>query len=282
MARQYDPELKFSVPYMYGTLGLVYDITMTGKKLTSWESLFGNEFSGKRSIKDSMRDAYAAACIYNARAEIAAAALNGVDAKKAKIQEVFEDTSTATVNAAYNTLKAIKDNSSGWDVDDVKFKMASPNQSEVAVALMWSCDAGHIMKTYEDEDGNKQEGNRNLWYVIPEEGGNVYIDNFLISAYAKNVKVANYFLQFICRKDIAVRNSKYAGCVSLVAEAYDELHAAYDEDEDGMFEGVSADWKAMFMDAMFPSIETLNRCGIMKDFGDGQSAVVDMWSNIRA
>ena len=281
-ARQYDPELKFSVPYMYGTLGLVYDITKTGKKVTSWESLFGNEFSGKgqRSIKDSMREAYAAACIYNARVEIAAAALNGVDAKKAKIQEVFEDTRTDTINDAYNTLKAIKEGSV-WDVDNVKFDMAS-NIGDVAVALMWSCDAGHIMKTYEDEDGNEQAGNRNLWYVVPEEGGNVYIDNFVISAYAKNVKAADYFLQFLCRKDIAIRNSEYAGCISPIVEAYDELYTSYDEDEDGMFEGVSAEWKAMFMDVMFPSIETLNRCGIMKDFGDGQSAVVDMWSNIRA
>lgn len=276
-ARQYDPSLKYSVPYMYGTLGLVYDITKTGGELTSWDSLFGDEFAGKRSIKDSMRDAYAAACIYNARADIAA--LEG-DAKKAKIQSIFEDTTAATVEAAGNTLRAIK-GGSVWDVDNVKFEMAA-NQSNVAVALMWSCDAGYVMNDYEDDQGNDKEGNRNLWYVVPEEGGNVYIDNFVISAYAKNAKAANYFIKYLCTKDIAVKNSEYAGCISPVAAVYDELYEGYEEDEDGMFEGVSAEWKAMFMETMFPSVETLNRCGIMKDFGAGQSAVVEMWSNIRA
>ena len=60
--RQFDPTLKYAVPYMYGTLGLVYDKTKTNKTIDSWEALFGSEFSGKRSVKDSVRDAYAAAC----------------------------------------------------------------------------------------------------------------------------------------------------------------------------------------------------------------------------
>ena len=84
-AREYDPDLEYSVPYMYGTLGLVYDMSKTNKKIDSWEALFGNEFAGRRSIKDSVRDAYAAACIYNARAELAG--LTG-DELKTKIQSI--------------------------------------------------------------------------------------------------------------------------------------------------------------------------------------------------
>ncbi|MBO4573573.1 MAG: extracellular solute-binding protein [Clostridia bacterium] len=273
---EFDKTFEYSVPYMTGTLGIVYDYSKTGKHVTSWESLFGNEFAGRRSIKDSIRDAYASACIYNARNELLG--LTGAE-QKAKIQAVFEDTSEETVKNAQNTLQAVKSGGAVWDIDDVKFGMAD-GSSNVAVALMWSCDAGYVMNDYEDADGNEHPGNRNLWYVVPEEGGNVYIDAFVINKYAVNVKAANYFLKFLCQKEIAVKNSEYAGCISPVSEAYDELYDSYVNDEDGMFDDTPAGWKEMFIETMFPSAETLNRCGVMKDFGAGKSAVTYMWGNI--
>lgn len=276
--REFDPTLEYAVPYMYGTLGLVYNKAKTGKAITSWSALFGDEFAGRRSVKDSMRDAYAAACIYNAGNEIKA--LTG-KAQKDMIQSLFEDTSAETVKKAGDALKAVVNGGAEWDIDNIKFDMAE-NKGNVAVALMWSCDAGYVMNDYEDADGNEQEGNRDLWYVVPEEGGNVYIDAFVISKYAKNVKAANYFLKFLCTKDVAVKNSEYAGCISPVAAAYDELYEYYTEDEDGMFEGTDEGWKEMFIETMFPSAETLNRCGVMKDFGtSGDSAVAQMWSNFQ-
>ena len=277
--KEFDPSLEYAVPYMYGTLGLVYDYTKTNKHITSWESYFGTEFSGKnlRSIKDSMRDAYAAACIYNAKDSLAG--LEGT-AQKTAIQEIFEDTSAATIRAAENALNSVKE-SAVWDVDNIKFEMAA-GKSSVAVALMWSCDAGYVMNDYEDADGNEHEGNRNLWYVVPDEGGNVYIDTFVISKYAKNITAANYFLKFLCTTEIAVANSEYAGCISPVAEAYDELKAYYEDDEDGIFEDTVEGWKEMFIETMFPSSEALNRCGVMKDFGSGLTAVVNMWGNVQS
>ncbi|MBQ7642540.1 MAG: extracellular solute-binding protein [Clostridia bacterium] len=274
---EFDPELKYSVPYMYGTLGLVYDMSKTNKHITSWDALFGDEFKGHRSLKDSMRDAYAAACIYNAKSELSG--LSG-SALKQKIQSIFEDTSAQTVQNAENALKAVVEGGAEWDVDNVKFEMAA-NASEVAVALMWSCDAGYVMNTYEDAHGEEHEGNRNLWYTVPEEGGNVYIDAFVISKYAVNVTAANYFLKFLCLKDTAVKNSEYAGCISPVAKAYDELYEYYDSDEDGIFFDAPEGWKEMFIETMFPSADTLNRCGVMKDFGSGKTAVSNMWGNVQ-
>ena len=273
LAKLYDPELKYAVPYMYGTLGLVYDITKTnGNKITSWDALFGNAYEGHRSVKKSMRDAYAAACLYN-NGKLAAG-------DRKTVQAVFEDTSDTTVAAAKSALQAVKNGGAKWDTDNVKFEMAARN-SNVAVALMWSCDAGYVMNDYEDEDGNEQEGNRDLWYVVPEEGGNVYIDNFVISAYAVNVEAANWFLKYICMKDVAVKNSEYSGTISIVKDAYDELYDAYVEDEDGMFDGVDQEWVDMFLEAMFPSTETLARCGMMRNFNQaGQDAVSTMWGAI--
>ena len=273
VARQYDPELKFSVPYMYGTLGLVYDYSKTQEHVTSWEDYFGDKYNGKatKSLKKSMRDAYAAACLYNNSKKPAAEQLS--------IQAVFEDTSKATIDAAKVILKSIVDGNAVWDVDNVKYEMAA-GQSDVKVALMWSCDAGYVMNDYEDEDGNEQEGNRDLWYVVPTEGGNVYMDNFCITKNVVNEKAANYFLKYLCTKEVAIANSEYAGCISPVAEAYDELKTGYEEDEDGMFEGVSDEWKAMFMETMFPSQETLNRCGVMKDIKSGKDDLIQMWAGL--
>ena len=276
-SRMFDPTLEYAVPYMYGTLGIVYDITKTNKQITSWESLFGSEFAGHRSIKDSPRDAYAAACLYNARNELVG--LSGSE-KKAAVQSVFERTDDATVAAAKSALLSVKNGGAEWDVDNVKFEMAA-GKSNVAVALMWSCDAGYVMNDYEDADGEEQQGNRNLWYVVPEEGGNVYIDAFVIGKYAKNVEAANWFLKFLCLKDTAIANSEYAGAISPVAEAYDELYAKYLGDNE-MFSGTATGWKEMFIDMMFPSVATLNRCGIMKDFGAaGKTAVANMWSAVQ-
>ena len=278
LAKTYDPTLSYAVPYMYGTLGIVYDKSKTQKAITSWDSLFGTEFAGKCSIKDSMRDAYAAACLYNAKNTLSG--LTG-EAQKRAVQAVFEDTTAATVANAKTTLLSIKSTKGNvWDVDNVKFEMAA-NKSNVAVALMWSCDAGYVMNDYEDMDGKEHAGNRNLWYVVPDEGGNVYIDNFVINKYAKNVDAANYFLKFLCRKDIAIQNSEWAGAISCVKDAYEELYDNYVEDEDGMFENTPAGWKDMFLETMFPSVETLNRCGMMKDLGDGKTRVTTMWSQIQ-
>ncbi len=273
VARQYDPELKFSVPYMYGTLGLVYDYSKTGAHITSWEDYFGPTYNGQatKSLKKSMRDAYVAACIYDNSKKTG-------DAKKS-IQAVHEDTSAETINAAKTILQSIVNGNAVWDIDNVKYEMAAGN-STVKVALMWSCDAGYVMNDYEDEDGNEQEGNRNLWYVVPDEGGNVYMDNFCITKNVVNEKAANYFLKYLCEKDVAVANSEYAGAISPVAAAYDELYDGYVEDEDGMFEGVSDEWKDMFLETMFPSAATLARCGVMKDIKTGKDDLIQMWAGL--
>lgn len=276
--REFDSELKYAVPYLYGTLGLVYDYSKTGKHIDSWEALFGDEYKGNRSIKKSVRDAYAAASIYNARGETAA--LSSEEAFKEKIQSIFEDASDENIAAAGRLLDAVIQGGAEWDVDQIKFDMAA-GRGNVKVALMWSCDAGYVMNDYEDDDGNELEGNRNLWYVVPKEGGNVYIDAFVISKYAVNVDAAQEFLAFLCRKDIAVKNSEYAGAISPVSAAYDQLYANYTDDND-MFDGVSEEWKAMFLETMFPSTATLNRCGVMKDFGSRESAVTAMWSSVIA
>ena len=119
-----------------------------------------------------------------------------------------------------------------------------------------------------------------MWYVVPKEGGNIYLDNFVISKYAVNKKAAQYFLKFICLKDIAKENSRYAGAISPVKDAYEELRAEYTEELES--DSASQEWKDMYMDMLFPSTETLNRCGTMRDYGKVRNDEISAkWADVR-
>lgn len=268
-----DPTLEYSVPYMYGTFGLMYDYSKTGKHIDSWNALYGGEYAGKSANKDSLREAVTSAAIWNNASELTKD--NPYDNKK--IQSLY-DRLPDTYTAAIATLSSTKKNYL-WGGESMKFDMASGN-TKVQVALMWSCDAGYIMNDYEDDNGNEHQGNRNLWYVVPKEGGNIYLDNFVISKYGKNQEAAQYFLEFICRKEIAIKNSEYAGAISPVKAAYDQLYAEYYADE-SIGEGAAEGWREMYLDMLFPSEETLARCGTMRDFGNKDGTISEAWSNAR-
>ena len=273
-----DPTLEYSVPYMYGTFGIMYDYAKTKKHIDSWSAIYTDEYKdGKSANKDSLREAITSAAIWNNRESL----LTGEYANT-KLQAIYQDFSEESINAAIATLASAKSNFL-WGGESLKFDMAS-GKTDVEVALMWSCDAGYVMNDYEDDDGVEHTGNRNMWYVVPKEGGNIYLDCFVISKYAGNVEAANYFLEFLCTKKIALRNSEYAGAISPVAAAYDELKAEYEADEtlgEGAAAGEEAKWREMYLDMMFPSAETLNRCGTMRDFGKRDGDISVKWANVR-
>ncbi len=280
----------YVIPYMYGTMGIMYDYSKLGVHLDSWDAVMTSKYSGKVYLKDSVKDTYAAVCIYNEREELSRLSNGFTDYGedyRAKLNSVFADCSYNTIERARATLKAQARHLLKWDVEDGKFDMAS-GDSEAVAGLFWSCDAGYVMGYYEDDDGYERVGNKNLWYTIPKEGGNVYIDSFCISKYAAHVDAAEYFLEYICRPEVAMQNSFYAGAISPVKEAYAELHDYYVKDEDGFFDDGTEDWtdemreewKNMYIDLMFPSKETLSRCASMVDFGDRQNAVLEMFVDI--
>lgn len=271
--RTFDKNLEYSVPYMFGTFGIMYNRTKINKDVTSWAEIFTENRDETIYLKKSIRDTYHAASLFAKRDEIVSAS---GEAKKQAVQSAFDDTSAENINAVKNIITEWKKGSKKLlDDENGKFEMA---QNQGALGLFWSCDAGYVMGDYEDESGESLPGNKNLWYVIPEEGGNIYLDSFVIPTSAKNTKAANYFLKFLCEKEIAKLNSVYCGAVSPVAAAYDELEAEYEEmtltNEDSVFYGTSEEWKRMYIDMMFPPESVLDRCGQMRDYGANESAVI--------
>lgn len=288
VTKKFDPELEYTVPYMYGTFGIMYDYSKTKRHIDSWEYMFfeddkelGRSFNKKLTQKESVREMYVSACIYAERKKLSEMSNGftdyGADYNDA-IQEIFEDTSVSTINSAKRLLLNQKKYVLKYESDDGKFGIAGGTLNAVG-GLYWSCDAGYVMADYEDDGGNEFEGNKNLWYVIPKEGGNVYIDGFVIPKYAGNRIAANLFLQYICRKDIAISNSIAAGVISPVSSAYDSLYEEYDSDDE-MYEGTEEGWKEMYLDMLFPCEETLKRCGVMKNFKNNNSKINLMFADV--
>ncbi len=301
----YTAEERYSVPYMWGTFGIMYrnDLTVDeeGERLFDWKNLSWDVLfkegvlENKRYMKNSVRDAYASASIV-ANAEALAEASNGFtdynDEYKALLQNAINDATTANMNKVEQTLKKQKDYLFAYESDDGKDDMITSSPSAY-YGLFWSCDAGYAM-----EDSN------DLYYGVPKEGANVWVDAFMIPKFTQNEHAAQYFLKYLCEYDQAYLNRDYAGCSSPIEEvatdakeiielAWEEAQGnqpEYDEElaEDveyylEFFEGADSDFGEMFIDMLFPSDEVLSRCAVMKDLSkDACIEMAKMWIRIKA
>ena len=175
--RSYDPDSAYSVPYTWGTMGILYNTTMVDEAPTSWQTLMDPAYTMDMLMLNSPRDTLGIALIMTGHG------LNSTD--------------PADIEDAKQLLIEQKPMVLAYVVDEVKDKMIA---GEAAVALVWSGDATYCM----DE-------NDELDYVVPEEGSNIFFDAICIPSDAKNVSGAEKFIDFLCRGDIAAKNYEYVG-----------------------------------------------------------------------
>lgn len=185
----YDPDCKYSVAYMWGTVGILYNTEKVDGEVTSWSSLFDPAYERSVFMLDSIRDSFCVGLKYlgyslNTQEEEALSAV------KELLLKQKEDGIVA-----------------GYLVDETKDKMIA---GEAAMAVMWSGDALYAM-----------EGNDKLAYVVPEEGSNVWIDGMCIPKSSKNQEAAMKFIDFMCRPDIAEKNQDYIYYSSPVQQVID-------------------------------------------------------------
>ena len=185
----YDPNNAHSVPYMWGTVGILYNTTMVWEPVDSWSILWDTRYKNNVFMLDSIRDSFCVGLKYlgyslNTQEEEALSAV------KELLLKQKEDGIVA-----------------GYLVDETKDKMIA---GEAAMAVMWSGDALYAM-----------EGNDKLAYVVPEEGSNVWIDGMCIPKSSKNQEAAMKFIDFMCRPDIAEKNQDYIYYSSPVQQVID-------------------------------------------------------------
>ena len=203
--QDYDPNNEYSIPYMWGTVGILYNTTMVDDPVDSWDILWNPKYRKQILMLDSQRDAIGVALI--------------------KLGYSLNSTDPKQISEAGELLKQQKPLVLAYALDEIKDKMVS---GEAALALVWSGDAIYAMQSNPDLD-----------YAIPKEGTNLWFDGMAIPKGAKNKAAAEKFIDFLCRTEIAFRNADYTGYATPHVEARKLLDpeirnnkAAYPDDED--------------------------------------------------
>ena len=256
----------YVVPYMWGTAGILYNREfITDEEALSWESLWNPKNIRKILMKDSYRDAYGTAIIYAHADQLADGTIT--------VEELMNDNSDEAIDLAETWLKALKPNIAGWEADFGKEMMT---KNKAWLNLTWSGDAVWAMEEAELVGVD-------LGYEVPKEGSNIWYDGWAIPKYARNVKAASYFMNYMCIPEIALRNMDAIGYVSAVAtdEILEEKQdSAYALSDLSYFFGPEA--AAISINPVqYPAREVVERCAMIRDFGDRTEPVLEMWSRVK-
>ena len=175
----YDPEQKYSIPYMWGTTGIIYNTTMVDEAPTCWMDLFTTELKGQVLIFDNPRD-----CI-------------GLALKA--LGYSFNTTNKDEIAEAADLLIRQKEEGivQAYVMDQIFDKMIN---NEAAIGTYY---AGDYLTMVEE--------NPDLAFVQPEEGSNLFVDAMCIPTCSKNYEDALAFINFMCRDDIVLRNCEETG-----------------------------------------------------------------------
>ena len=269
MFREINPDFDandYSVPYMWGTTGIIYNTKeVTPEEAGTWDVIRNPKFAGQILIKDAPRDVYGPVLIYLKQKELKEGSVT--------LQELMWDSSDESIAAVESYLKQVKDGVLGWEADFGKDQMT---KGRGVVSLNWSGDAVWAIE-------EAAEVGVTLDYIVPEEGSTVWFDGWVIPKYAKNVKAASYFIDFMCRPDIAIRNMEETGYVaangaievleSQIDEEYDPINLTY-------FFGPDAD-SVRVNPVLYPDQAVIDRCALEHDWGQDTDKLLAMWSRVK-
>ena len=255
----------YSVGYMWGTVGLIYNPKyISDSEVKDWDVLKNPAYAGKVLMKDAFRDVYTALLI----------ALNkeAINAGEKDIRTLPFDTSEESIKLVEDYLNSFKESVCGWEADFGKEQMTK----ELAwINLSWSGDAQWAIDEATDIG-------MELRYAIPQTGSAVWFDGWVIPKYAKNIKAARYFINFMCKPENALRNMDMTGYVSAIGgdeilqnmtdpEEFDPIDVSY-------FFGPQAD-SVCINQVMYPEKNIIERCAMMHDRGTEE--LLKMWSRVK-
>lgn len=259
----------YAVGYMWGTTGILYNTRFVdGEDAESWDIIRNPKYADKIFIKDAPRDVFGPIAIYLNQKRIAAGEVT--------IDELMRDSSDETLAAVENYMAQVKPLIAGWEADFGKEQMT---QERGWLNFTWSGDAVWAIK-------EAREVNVDLKYTVPQEGSNVWYDGWVIPKYAQNVKAASYFINFMCRPDVAIRNMDVIGYVSTIAspevlEAMADEYATEPVDVRYFFGDVEGAEAAYLDPTQYPDISVIERCCMMHDWGDETPKLIAMWSRVK-
>jgi len=256
----------YSVGYMWGLTGILYNTKyVTGEEASTWEVLRNPKFAGKIFVKDSPRDVCSQIAIHVHQKEIAEG--------KVTLDELMLDSSDSTLAAIESFMNSVKPYVAGWEADFGKEQMTK----ELGwVNLNWSGDSMWAV----EEAANMGV---DLKFVCPKEGYTIFFDGWVIPKYAKNVKAANYWINYMCRTDVALRNCDATGYVTVIGQ--DEVLESYVDDsfppiDVSYFFGEDA-VEVCIDPAWFPDRKDIARSAMEHDWGDDTHLLIELWSRVK-
>ena len=240
----YDPENKYSLPYMWGTVGILYNTEMLpdlDPANASWSILWDPQYQNSIFMMDSIRDSMGVTLKFL-----------GHSANSTEIPALFEARDKLIEQKKLGVVKA-------YQVDETKDKMVA---GEAAMAVMWSGDAMYAIDL-----------NESLDYFVPIEGSNVWCDSAVIPKTAKNKDNAETFINFLCRPDVAAMNWNYIwystpnkGAIELI------------EDPEGDYEG----YEYSDNRTLAPTDEIMDKCEFFRDIPENYLSVYEaLWMDLK-
>ncbi len=232
----YDPGNEYCVPYQWGTTGIGY-IEGEVEEPNSWATLFEPDQEspayGRTTMLDDVREGFAAALIYL-----------GYD---------INTTDEGQLEEAKQLLIAAKAGLAGYDSDTFENLLAS---GENLMAHGWN---GDFLVA--------QEENENIAYVVPEEGGVIWVDNICIpeSAAPEEKLAAEMFINYLLRPDIAAMLSRYNYYASPNAAAEAELGEEFLSDP-----------------AVYPPQAVMDRLQYIRPVGEAESLFQRLWDEVKS
>jgi spermidine/putrescine-binding protein len=230
--QKYDPDNRHSIPYLWGTTGIGYDKQKVKEPVDSWRALFDERYAGRILMLDDAREAFGAAL------RILGKSIN--------------ETDPAVLRQAADMLKKQKSLVRTYNSSDFANLLAA---GDVDVAQGFNGEMAEVVANAPDR----------LAYVIPKEGGTLWIDNVTFPKGARNLDAAYAFLDYVLEPEVAakiVNGVHYAGANQA---AFPLIDAKIRQDP-----------------SIYPPKEVLDRCELIEDLGETTRLIDELWTEVKA
>jgi len=218
------------VPYVWGTTGLAYNEDCVKTPPTSWKALWDPQYEGRIYMLDNMLAAY-----------IAGLQINGFDAGTTNPEEIEKAT---------QSLIEQKKVLGGYNSTNFNDLVAS---GEACLVQAWNGSIAQVMAS-----------NPKVKYVIPDEGGSMWIDGFSIPKSAKNVEEAYKFIDYMMRPEVAAKAANLSKSATVIDKAIPLLPKEVSENA-----------------AIYPPQEKLMNADFILDVGDATKLYQDGWTRVK-
>ena len=217
----YDPENRYTVPYTWGTIGIIYNTAMVDEPITSWGAMFSDDYAGNVLMFRNSRDAMATALLYLGYD------LNTTD--EAQLREAQQLLADAKSRGVYQSFV----------MDEIYQKMEGGN---AAIGAYYAGDYLSML-----------ENNEDLAFAVPDEGSNWFVDAMCVLKDAPHKEEAEAWINFIASTEANLANMDYIWYASPNKEALEQYPAYYEE----LYE---EELDPEIYEIMAASQETLDRC----------------------